>query len=61
LVPETAHAARSLLVRPRQVARHDPLVALRLTLWVPETVHAGVDLLPRPEPATGMIRRWRCD
>jgi hypothetical protein len=29
-VPETAHTARDLLVRPRQVARHDPLVALRL-------------------------------
>jgi putative transposase len=29
-VPETAHPARDLLVRPPQVARHDPLVALRL-------------------------------
>ena len=29
-VPETARTARDLLVRPRQVARHDPLVALRL-------------------------------
>jgi hypothetical protein len=29
-VPETAHTARDLPVRPRQEARHDPLVALRL-------------------------------
>ena len=29
-VPETVHTARDLLVRPQQVARHDPLVALRL-------------------------------
>jgi putative transposase len=29
-VPETARTARDLPVRPRQVARHDPLVALRL-------------------------------
>jgi transposase len=29
-VPETARAARDLAVRPRQVARHDPLMALRL-------------------------------
>jgi putative transposase len=29
-VPETVPTARDLLVHPRQVARHDPLVALRL-------------------------------
>ena len=29
-VPETTHTARDLPVRPRQVARHDPPVALRL-------------------------------
>jgi len=29
-VPETARTARDLPVRLRQVARHDPLVALRL-------------------------------
>jgi len=29
-VPETARMARDLPVRPRQVARHDPLMALRL-------------------------------
>jgi putative transposase len=29
-VPETVHTARDLPVRPRQVARHDPLMALRL-------------------------------
>jgi hypothetical protein len=29
-VPETARIAHDLPVRPRQVARHDPLVALRL-------------------------------
>jgi hypothetical protein len=29
-VPETARTARDLPVRPRQVARHDPLMALRL-------------------------------
>jgi len=30
-VPETARTARDLLIRPRHVARHDPLVTLRLT------------------------------
>jgi hypothetical protein len=30
VVPETARTARNLLVPPRQAARHDPLVALRL-------------------------------
>src|SRR3954466_2256832 len=30
-VPETTHTARDLPVRPRQEAKHDPLVALRLT------------------------------
>src|SRR6187397_3090981 len=29
-VPETVHTVLDLLVRPRQVARHDPLMALRL-------------------------------
>ena len=29
-VPETARTARDLPVRPRQVASHDPLMALRL-------------------------------
>src|SRR3954452_4167554 len=29
-VPETVHTVRDLLVRPRQVTRHDPLMALRL-------------------------------
>ena len=29
-VPETMHTVRDLLVRPRAVARHDPLMALRL-------------------------------
>src|SRR3954462_8966482 len=29
-VPETARTARGLLARSRQLARHDPLVALRL-------------------------------
>ena len=29
-MPETARTARDLPVRPRQVARHDPLIALRL-------------------------------
>jgi putative transposase len=29
-VPETAHTARDLLLRPLQVIGHDPLVALRL-------------------------------
>ena len=29
-VPETARSTRDLLVRPRQVTRHDPLVALQL-------------------------------
>jgi hypothetical protein len=29
-VPETARTARDLPVRPQQVARHDPLMALRL-------------------------------
>ena len=29
-MPETVHTARDLPVRPRQVARHDPLMALRL-------------------------------
>ena len=29
-VPETVHTARDLPVRPRHVARHDPLMALRL-------------------------------
>src|SRR4051794_28785813 len=29
-VPETVHTVRDLLVRPRAVARHDPLMALRL-------------------------------
>jgi putative transposase len=29
-VPETVHTARDLPVRPRQVARHDPLMALQL-------------------------------
>jgi hypothetical protein len=33
-VPETAHTARDLLVRSPQVARHDPLVALRLIYLV---------------------------
>jgi hypothetical protein len=33
-VPETAHTTRDLLVRPPQVARHDPLVALRLIYLV---------------------------
>jgi hypothetical protein len=28
---------------------------------VPETVMRAVDLLLRRQPATGMIRRWRCD
>ena len=33
-VPETTRTARDLLVRPRQVARHDPLMALRLIYQV---------------------------
>jgi hypothetical protein len=56
---DTIATAATSAISP--VARCSRLWCWSSALWVPETVHAGVDLLPRPEPATGMIRRWRCD
>jgi hypothetical protein len=48
-VPETARRARDLLVRPRQVARHDPLVTLRLIYQMFSTLLGWIVLRTRSD------------
>ena len=48
-VPETAPTARDLLVRPRQVAWHDPLVALRLIYQMFSTLLRWIVLRTRSD------------
>ena len=48
-VPETVHTARDLPVRPRQVARHDPLMALRLIYQMFSTLLGWIVLRTRSD------------
>jgi hypothetical protein len=48
-VPETACTARDLLVRPRQIARHDPLVTLRLIYQMFSTLLGWIVLRTRSD------------
>ena len=48
-VPGTTHTARELRVRPRQGARHDPLMALRLIYQVFTTLLGWIVLRARSD------------
>ena len=48
-VPETARTARDLLVRPRHVAGHDPLVTLRLIYRMFSTLLGWIVLRTRSD------------
>jgi hypothetical protein len=48
-VPETVHTGRDLPVRPRQVASHDPLMALRLIYGVFSKLLGGTVLHTRSD------------
>ena len=48
-VPETARTARDLLLRLRQLARHDPLMALRLIYQM----FSNLSLFQRPSTLVG--------
>jgi hypothetical protein len=50
-VPETARTTRDLLVRQRQVARHDPLVALRLIYQMFSNLLSWIVLRTRSDTA----------
>ena len=48
-VPETEHTARDVPVRPRRVARHDPLMALRLIYQMFSTLLGWIVLRTRSD------------